>query len=76
MEILKVVVSGQHIRPLGSDIPKGEVVVRSGSVLSPSHIGVLASIGVPNLQVKRRPTVAVFSTGNEVRLRREKIVSY
>ena len=59
--------TGQDIRPVGTDIKTGEVVVKAGTKLGPSEAGVLASVGIVKVQVYRKPVVAVFSTGNEVR---------
>ena len=52
---------------MGHDIKTGEVVVKAGTKLGPSETGVIASVGVTKVQVYRKPIVAVFSTGNEVR---------
>ncbi|MCX8182356.1 MAG: molybdopterin molybdotransferase MoeA [Candidatus Methanomethyliaceae archaeon] len=50
----------------GEDIKAGEVVIRRGELLRPWHIGVLASIGEERVVVRRRPKVAIFSTGEEL----------
>jgi molybdopterin molybdotransferase len=50
----------------GEDIRAGEVVIRRGELLRPWHIGVLASIGEGSVMVRRKPRVAVFSTGEEL----------
>ncbi len=50
----------------GEDIRAGEVVIRRGEFLRPWHIGVLASIGEESVIVRRKPRVAVFSTGEEL----------
>ena len=66
MRILKAVTTGQDIRPVGHDIRTGEVVVKGGTKLGPSETGVIASVGVAQVEVYQKPVVAVFSTGNEV----------
>ena len=58
---------GQNVRPAGEDIRRGEVALAPGTVLSPARLGLLASVGVGEVQVRRRPRVAVFSTGDELR---------
>jgi molybdopterin molybdotransferase len=58
---------GQNVRPVGEDIRAGEVVVAAGSVLRPARVGLLASTGVGEVTVLRRPRVAIFSTGDELR---------
>ena len=57
---------GDGVRPVGSDLPTGAVVFCAGERLTPGHLGVLASIGVARPTVRRRPRVAVLSTGDEV----------
>jgi molybdenum cofactor synthesis domain-containing protein len=50
----------------GSDIKKGEAVLKKGQVLGSSEIGVLAALGLTKIRVLRIPMVAVLSTGGEV----------
>jgi molybdopterin molybdotransferase len=57
---------GENIRPAGEDIKQGEIVIEAGARLSPADLGVLASLGIGQLQVKRKPVVAFFSTGDEL----------
>ena len=57
---------GDDIRPAGQDVRKGERVLRSGTMLRPSEIGVLASLGYDSVSVFRRPVVAILATGNEL----------
>jgi len=56
----------ENIRQAGEDIAKGETVIDAGARLSPADLGVLASLGIGQLQVKRKPVVAFFSTGDEL----------
>jgi len=58
--------SGASIRAAGSDVAAGERVFEAGTRLGPAHLGVLASIGVAAPLVRRRPKVAILSTGTEV----------
>jgi molybdopterin molybdotransferase len=58
---------GQHVRQAGEDIAAGSVALRAGTFLMPAHIGILASIGISEVAVLRRPRVAFFSTGDELR---------
>jgi molybdopterin molybdotransferase len=59
--------TGQNVRQAGEDIRAGDVALRIGVVLRPAHLGLLASVGVKNVTVRRRPRVAFFSTGDEIR---------
>jgi molybdopterin molybdotransferase len=58
---------GQNVRLAGEDIAKGRVVLEAGRYLVPADLGVLASLGIGEVQVRRRPRVAFFSTGDELR---------
>ncbi|GAB4321251.1 MAG: molybdopterin molybdotransferase MoeA [Dehalococcoidia bacterium] len=55
-----------NIRFRGEDIRQGQVIMEAGRVIRPSEVGVLASIGRTQIQVYRRPTVAILSTGDEI----------
>ena len=66
LEIRSSGAAGQSITWAGTDIARGETVLRSGTVLSSREIGVLAAIGMCQVRVVRQPRVAVISTGNEV----------
>jgi molybdenum cofactor synthesis domain-containing protein len=57
---------GDHIRPAGEDIANGQEVFPAGTVLTPGHLGVLASIGREKVAVVARPRVGVLSTGDEL----------
>uniref|UniRef100_A0A3Q4BK63 Gephyrin n=1 Tax=Mola mola TaxID=94237 RepID=A0A3Q4BK63_MOLML len=58
---------GQDIRPIGHDIKRGECVLAKGTHMGPSEIGLLATVGVTEVEVQKFPVVAVMSTGNEIR---------
>ncbi len=58
---------GQHVRQAGEDVRVGDVALRAGTVLQPAHLGLLASVGAERVRVRRRPVVAFFSTGDELR---------
>jgi molybdopterin molybdotransferase len=58
---------GQHIRPAGEDVTKGDVLVSHGTVLGPRHLGLLASVGRAAVRSRPRPRVVVISTGSELR---------
>lgn len=58
---------GQHVRAAGEDLKTGEAVFAPGRRLSAADLGVIASLGVAEVAVWRRPRVAFFSTGDELR---------
>ncbi|KAG0165198.1 hypothetical protein DFQ30_008843 [Apophysomyces sp. BC1015] len=68
VEILTEAQSNQSIREVGSDCAVGEVVGRQGQVVSNvgGELGVLASVGIKQVPVYRKPRVGVISSGNEV----------
>lgn len=57
---------GQNIRRTGEDLAHGDIAVAAGRLLRPSDLGLLASIGVGEVVVRRPLRVAVFSTGDEL----------
>ena len=57
---------GTAVRPAGGDLAAGSQVFTAGTRLTARHVAVLASIGVAEPTVRRRPTVAIMSTGDEV----------
>ena len=57
---------GDHVRPAGGDLEKGELVFPLGTALGPAHLGVLASIDVHRVPVYPRVRVGVLSTGDEL----------
>ncbi|WP_294769954.1 gephyrin-like molybdotransferase Glp [uncultured Rhodoferax sp.] len=57
---------GQNIRRSGEDVARGDVVLAAGTRLGPAALGLAASVGMAQLQVVRRPRVALFSTGDEL----------
>ncbi|WP_237153898.1 molybdopterin molybdotransferase MoeA [Oryzibacter oryziterrae] len=58
---------GANSRPKGEDIAQGSLAVAAGRRLEPRDIALLAALGVTSVAVRRRPKVAVFSTGDELR---------
>jgi len=59
--------SGQNVRQAGEDIDIGDIVLQKGRHIMPSDLGILASLGLAEIPVYRRPRVAFFSTGDELR---------
>lgn len=57
---------GDNIRPLGSDQAPGQSLIEAGTRLTPHHIGLLAANGVTEVALRRKPRIAVFSTGDEL----------
>uniref|UniRef100_A0A224YTW3 Molybdopterin biosynthesis protein n=1 Tax=Rhipicephalus zambeziensis TaxID=60191 RepID=A0A224YTW3_9ACAR len=66
VNILAAPTVGQDIRPVGSDIQRGQRILTQRMKLGPSDLGLLATIGANTVRVYRLPQVAVLSTGNEI----------
>ena len=58
--------AGANVRRAGEDVQAGEVVLQRGRILTPARVSLIASLGIGQLEVAQRPTVAVFTTGDEL----------
>ena len=66
IEVRRAAASGQFISYAGSDIARGETLLRRGARIGSREIGMLAACGLAAIEVVRRPRVAVLSTGDEL----------
>lgn len=66
IEVLRAVAPGENIIQRGEDVRAGAVVVTKGRRLRAQDIGALAGIGVTEIEVYRKPVVAIVSTGDEI----------
>jgi putative molybdopterin biosynthesis protein len=66
VQISKAVPAGSFITFAGTDIGRGETVLRAGQLLTSREIGLLAAVSLADVPVYRRPRVAVISTGDEL----------
>ncbi len=66
IEVRRAVSPGQFISYAGSDIARGETLLRKGQKIGAREIGMLAACGLATIEVVRRPKVAVLSTGDEL----------
>ena len=67
-EIHAMAVAGADIRPAGEESRMGELLVKRGTRLSPSLLGLLASTGYDQIKVFRKPRVAILLLGDELQL--------
>lgn len=58
--------AGQNTRRAGEDLARGAVALAAGKLLGPAELGLIASLGIGEVAVKRRLRVAFFSTGDEL----------
>jgi molybdopterin molybdotransferase len=66
VRVLTPVYPRQNVGRQGADIVVGQTVIASGDILNPSRIGALAALGVADVDVYAKPSVAILSTGNEI----------
>src|SRR6516225_10033857 len=66
IEVHRPAAAGQFIAFAGSDIARGETVVRAGQVITSQEIGMFAAVGRDAVDVCRKPRVAIISTGDEI----------
>jgi molybdenum cofactor synthesis domain-containing protein len=66
IEIRRAASPGQFVSYAGSDIARGEALLRAGTMIGSREIGMLAACGIAQVSVARRPRVAVISTGDEL----------
>jgi molybdenum cofactor synthesis domain-containing protein len=66
LSVYSAVTHGKNVMKKGTDIKKGEAILKKGQVLGSREIGVLAALGKATAKVHHVPTVAVLSTGAEV----------
>src|ERR1700682_2177081 len=66
IEIRRAASPGQFVSYAGSDIARGEALLRAGTMIGSREIGMCAACGIAEISVARRPRVAVISTGDEL----------
>ncbi len=66
IEIRRAASPGQFVSYAGSDIARGEALLRAGTMIGSREIGMLAACGIAQISVARRPRVAIISTGDEL----------
>ncbi len=66
VRIAKVDGRGSHVRGAGEDVQSGRTILQKGKRLGPADIGLMASVGKSKVQVYRRPSVGLISTGDEL----------
>lgn len=66
IEVWSPVTPGENVSKKGEDIRKGEVAASAGTRLRPQHLGLIAALGVSEVEVVEKPKIAVLATGNEL----------
>jgi molybdopterin molybdotransferase len=66
IEVRRAVASGENVIQPGEDIQPGDSILPAGHILRPQDIGGLLAVGITEIEVVRRPRVAIYATGDEV----------
>ena len=66
IEIIMPVTPGENVSRKGEDIRRGEIALEAGTRVNAYHVGLLAALGISEVDVVRKPQVAIISTGNEL----------
>lgn len=66
LEIRASIAPGENIRPIGSEVSPGTLLIPAGTLIRSAEIGALAVLGVDRVSVHRPPRVAILATGDEV----------
>ncbi|UQA62100.1 gephyrin-like molybdotransferase Glp [Polyangium aurulentum] len=66
LRVAEPVAPGKHVGAVGEDVPEGAIVATRGRKLRPQDVGLLASVGVAEISVVRRPRVRIVITGDEL----------
>jgi molybdopterin molybdotransferase len=66
IEVLTSVTPGQNISKKGEDVKTGQIAVKAGIFLKPQHLGLITALGIPHVDVTRKPKVGILATGNEL----------
>ena len=66
IRVVEMVKKRNNIRDSGEDVKKGNVLIKKGKLISAADIGVMASQGLVDIKVVKKPVVAILATGNEL----------
>ena len=66
LRVLQTVNVGNNVRHAGEDISQGQLIVKQGTLLTPAHLALLASVGQASVEVFRQLTVGLIATGDEL----------
>jgi len=68
--------AAQHIRLTGEDIESGDLLLEKGERLHAHHITLLASQGISQVKVYKKPRIALFASGSELKMHFEQVTEY
>src|SRR5210317_268012 len=64
--VSKKIRKNEHVRFLGSDYKKNDLIIKKGTIIHPNHILALKALGIKKIKVKKKLNILFFSTGNEI----------
>ena len=64
--VFKAVSPFENVTRKGDDIKEGDIILKKGTLITPAHIGMLLSVGITEIEVKRKVRVGIISTGDEL----------
>lgn len=73
LEVSKTLFPGENVAPFGEDFKKGDELLKSGKLLRPQDIGIIASAGHDTVTVFKKPKIGVITTGNELVMSKSEI---
>lgn len=66
VKIMKSVLVGASVRPIGENVAAGQTILKTGMILRPQDLGMLAAIGAAYPHVRRQPRIVLITTGDEL----------
>lgn len=66
IQIKREIEKGKNVTPVGFELAEGDIILEKGAFISAGEISVLATFGIHQVHVYKRPSVALFSTGSEL----------
>ena len=66
LSVIKSLVAGENVRPIGEDVFRGQVLARAGEVITPPAASLFATAGIPSVRVLPRPRSMYVPTGDEI----------
>ncbi len=76
VQLPKNLILSKHIRLSGEDIKKGQILLHRGDKIDAHQITLLASQGISHIKVHKKPRVALFASGNELKMHFEQVTDY
>ncbi|WP_321779300.1 molybdopterin molybdotransferase MoeA [Sulfurimonas sp.] len=76
VQLPQTLTPSKHIRLCGEDIKSGEILLKSGDKLQAHQITLLASQGISHVKVYKKPRIALFASGSELKMHFESVEAY